>query len=232
MYAWRQMTPAQREAAVQERQLRGMPLHGPPHFESDYARLYHLTAACYEHRAILGYSPARMAAFEGELIAVLLGGELVEERPPEGGTTNGCGAVRSPGFSRNLPSQGTLRAWCVLPTHWHALVHVADLPVLTRAIGRLHGRSSHRWNTEEDARGRTCWHRCADRAMRTEAHVCATVNYILHNPVHHGYVARWQEWPYSNAREYLAGIGEVEAARRWKVYPVMDYGKGWDEPGM
>ncbi len=68
--------------------------------------------------------------------------------------------------------------------------------------------------------------------MRNEAHTYATANYILHNPVHHGYVDRWQEWPFSNAREYLGEVGEEEATRRWKEYPVLNYGKTWDEPGM
>jgi putative transposase len=124
-----------------------------------------------------------------------------------------------------------LRAWCVLPTHWHVLARITDLLDTIQAVGRLHGRASHAWNGEQGCRGRTCWHRCADRAMRNEAHVHATVNYIHHNPVHHGYAARWQEWPYSSASAYLDEIGDKEAARRWKNYPVLDYGKGWDDPG-
>ncbi len=132
-----------------------------------------------------------------------------------------------------LTSGGSaLRVWCVLPNHWHALVLVGDLEGMVRTIGRLHGRTSRAWNVDDECPGRTCWHGCADRAMRNEAHVHATVNYILHNAVHHGYVERWQDWPYSNAREYLGEVGEEEAARRWKAYPLRDYGKTWDDPGM
>jgi putative transposase len=232
MYAWRQMTASQREEALRERRLRGYPLHGPPHFGGEYARLYHLTAACYEHRAILGYSRERMAAFEEELVSVLSGpaeagttNELVV--PPSGGRGNG-----SAGFGRDASHSRRLLVWCVLPTHWHALVRTDDLRARIAAIGRLHGRCSHAWNGEEDALGRTCWHRCADRAMRTEGHVHATVNYVLRNPVHHEYVADWMEWPYSNVREYVRSIGAEEADRRWTAYPVLDYGKGWDDPEM
>ena len=64
-----------------------------------------------------------------------------------------------------------LRAWCVLPTHWHVLARITDLLDTIQAVGRLHGRASHAWNGEQGCRGRTCWHRCADRAMRNEAHV-------------------------------------------------------------
>ena len=68
--------------------------------------------------------------------------------------------------------------------------------------------------------------------MRSDEHVQATLNYIHHNPVHHGYVERWQEWPYSSAAIYLQAVGMAEAERRWKAYPVLDYGKGWDDPEM
>jgi len=202
MYEWRKMSQAQREQTILERVRHRQPLHTPPHFSNDATCLYHLTAACYEHRPIIGASPARMATFEAELTAVL--------------TANGS----------------ALRVWCVLPNHWHALALADDLAGLVSAIGRLHGRMSRAWNTEDASLGRTCWHGCADRTMRNEAHVHATVNYILHNAVHHGYVERWQDWPYSNAREYLGEVGEDEAARRWKAYPLRDYGKTWDEPSL
>ncbi len=199
MYEWRKMTPEARELALGERQRRKLPHHSPPHFAGDVTRLYHLTAACYEHRPILGFSPERMAAFEAEWVALLREGER------------------------------ELAAWCVLPNHWHALVRTGDLRETVRAVGRLHGRTSYAWNGEEECRGRVCWHRCADRFMRSDAHVWATINYIHHNPVHHGYVERWTDWPFSSAADYLESVGAEEAARRWREFPVLDYGKGWDE---
>jgi putative transposase len=46
--------------------------------------------------------------------------------------------------------------------------------------------------------------------------------------VHHGYVKRWQDWPYSSVHQYLEQIGRERAEQIWKEYPVLDYGKGWD----
>lgn len=202
MYEWRKMTAEERVAALRERQQRKLPHHSPPHFAGESPRLYHLTAACYEHRSILGFSPERMAGFEAVLVETL----------------------RAEGRE--------LAAWCVLPNHWHALVCTGDLRGTTKAVGQLHGRMSHTWNGEESCRGRVCWHRCADRAMRSDAHVYATINYIHHNPVHHGYVKRWTEWPFSSAADYLEAVGKEEADRQWEAYPVLEYGKGWDEPEM
>ncbi|MGN6368813.1 MAG: hypothetical protein ACTHN5_11175 [Phycisphaerae bacterium] len=68
--------------------------------------------------------------------------------------------------------------------------------------------------------------------MRSENHFWATMNYIHHNPVRHGYVERWQDWPWSSAGEYLRSIGEEEAKRIWNTFPLKDFGKGWDDPAM
>ena len=58
------------------------------------------------------------------------------------------------------------------------------------------------------------------------------MNYVHHNPVRHGYVKRWQDWPYSSAKHFLDHVGADEAGRIWKEFPLMDYGKGWDDPEL
>ena len=122
-----------------------------------------------------------------------------------------------------------IHAWCLLPNHYHVLCTVEDLQALVAGLGRLHGRISREWNLQDDAVGRQCWHRVTDRAMRSRAHLWATVNYIHHNPVKHGYVAKWTDWPWSSAHDYLHEVGRDQAARLWKAFPLGDYGKGWDE---
>lgn len=72
------------------------------------------------------------------------------------------------------------------------------------------------------------WYRCFDRAIRSERHFWASVNYIHHNPVHHGYVEKWQDWPWSSAAEFLDSVGRERAVRIWQEYPILDYGKTWD----
>ena len=162
----------------------------------------YLSAACYEHEGNLGQSPGRMAAFERELLATL------------------------------APHCHAVTAWCVLPNHYHALVQCVALVRVRTALGRLHGRTSHDWNAEDGARGRSCWHRCLPKPVRSEAHRWATLNYIHHNPVHHGYVSRWQDWPFSSAGLYLEAMGRDFAERMWQEYPVLEFGKGWDDAAM
>jgi putative transposase len=161
---------------------------------------YLLTAACYERKPVIGASAERMANFEAALLETL-------------------GAQARETF-----------AWAVLPNHYHALVHVPDIESLLKAIGQLHGRTSYYWNGEDSARKRHVWYRAAETAMKSERHFWATVNYVLHNAVHHGYVERWQDWPYSSATQYLSEVGREEAERRWRENPVLGYGTDWDPP--
>lgn len=81
-------------------------------------------------------------------------------------------------------------AWCVLPNHYHALEQAPYILGLLSQLGLLHGRTSHARNGEENSRGRTVFFRAVERAMRSERHYWATLNYVHHNSAQHGYVER------------------------------------------
>jgi putative transposase len=164
--------------------------------------LYLITAACFEHHHYIGHTPERMTSFEAELVEI---------------TQHNC---------------QQLFAWVVLPNHYHQLVHTSNIQALLKTLGQLHGRSSYHWNLEEGSRGRQVWYRVAETAIKSERHFYATFNYVLHNAVRHGYVERWQDWPYSNAAQYLETVGREAAMQRWHEYPLLDYGKDWDPPEM
>jgi REP-associated tyrosine transposase len=163
---------------------------------------FHLSSACYEHAPHIGRDPARLATFSQQLL------EVFDQK-------------------RNI-----LFAWCVLPNHYHLMVQTFDLKGLKKEVGVLHGRTSYEWNLEESTSGRTVWHRCADRSIRSERHYWATINYIHNNPVHHGYVKIQTDWPFSSVRDFIEQVGEEQTIFIWKEYPVFDYGKGWDDPEM
>ncbi|MBN2703852.1 MAG: transposase [Pontiellaceae bacterium] len=198
MYNWRKMTERQREEVISLRRACQVPLHSPPHYEVPGRCRYHLSAANYEHAPIIGASSARMSTFSAALCD-LFSGEIVD-----------------------------LYAWCVLPNHWHALVGTETLSGLIKSIGKLHGRTSFEWNGQDGQRGRRCWFCCADRRIRSESHFYAVRNYIHHNPVKHGYVDRWEEWPFSSAVDFLEMTGRDEALRQWREFPVLNMGEKWD----
>ncbi len=130
------------------------------------------------------------------------------------------------------PVSEGVSAWSVLPNHYHVLLQAINLTAVRKAVGMLHGRMSHDWNVDDGVPGRSCWHRCLPKPVKSEAHRWATLNYIHHNAVYHGYVERWQDWPFASAELYLASVGRELAERMWREYPLLDYGKGWDDPGM
>jgi putative transposase len=201
MYLWRKLNEKQREELLEFRRFNGRPWHSPQHREGQNGR-YLLTAACYEHRHIIGLNPKRLADFSERLLKVL---------------ETDCEEIY---------------AWCVLPNHYHALVLTVKLPVLLHNIGKLHGQSSFEWNGEEDERGRKVWFNCVETGMKSDRHFWATLNYVHHNPVHHGYVQQWQDWPFSSGAAFLEKTDREQAARLWKEYPVLDYGKDWDAPDL
>jgi putative transposase len=201
-YLWRQLTPKQREKLLAWRKERKYPWHSPPHRPNFGHLRFLISAACFEHHHLIGKTPERMETFSNDLLVLLA----------------------------HHASQTF--AWCVLPNHYHALVEAPDTKVLLHELGQFHGRTSYTWNREDNARGRKVFFRAVERAMRSDRRFWATLNYIHHNPVRHGYVERWTDWPWSSASEYLAQTGVEEAKRIWYEYPVCNYGKDWDKPEM
>ena len=201
MYLWRKLNAKQREELLQVRQFNNRPWHSPQHYESQSGG-YLLTAACYEHRHVIGLNPQRIASFAEALLAVL-----------------------------DIHCEN-VHAWCVLPNHYHTLILTRRLPEVLQAIGQLHGRTSFDWNGQENERGRKVWFNCAETGMKSERHFWATLNYVHHNPVHHGYVQHWQDWPFSSGAAFLEQTGREKAAQLWREYPILEFGKDWDAPDL
>jgi len=198
MYDWRRMTAEDRAHALDLRRARQLPWHSPPHLDLKGTHQYLISAACYEHAQVIGASPDRMTECEQALMKTCHDFSLATH------------------------------AWSVLPNHYYVLVTTEQIEELRRGLGKFHGRSSHAWNGEDSARGRKVWYNCFERPMKSRRHFLATVNYIHHNPVHHGYAETWQDWPWSSAREFLERVGREQELEMWKQYPILDYGKKWD----
>lgn len=199
-YLWRQLTVKQRDELLLWRKDRHCPWHSPPHRPNFGHLRFLISASCYEHRHHIGHTLERLDALSADLLTAL------------------------------AAQTNRIFGWCVLPNHYHVLVETSDVKALLRLLGQLHGRTSHLWNGEERTRGRKVFFRAADRAIRSDRHFWASLNYVHHNPVHHGYVNRWTDWPWSSAAQYLAETDADAAKRVWRDYPILDYGKRWDEP--
>jgi putative transposase len=123
----------------------------------------------------------------------------------------------------------SIEAWVVLPNHYHLLVDAPSLSELGKALGLVHGRTSRRWNEEDGQPGRKCWYRFSDRAIRSDAHYFACLNYIHANPVKHGYVKSGLDWAASSIHQFESDLGIAALHGLWKKYPVGNLGSGWDD---
>jgi putative transposase len=198
MYDYRQMTREEKRRIVNDRRRKHVPWHSPPHLEVEGEACYLVTAACYEHHPIAGLSPERMSECEE-------------------GVLEACQEISA-----------RVYAWCILPNHYHVLARTGKIKALLKTLGKFHGRSSYNWNGEDHERGRHCWYNAFDRYIRSDRHFFASLNYVHHNAVYHGYVEKWLNWPWSSAAEFIEQTGRSEASRLRREYPLLDYGKKWD----
>jgi putative transposase len=179
MYNWRKMPDEEKAELLRARKARKVAWHAPPHYEYEGNVRFIITAACFEHKPVIGKSPERMADFESELIGVCRDFEI------------------------------KLFAWCVLPNHYHLLVQTDKIREFqNEGLGKIHGRTSYLWNGQDNSSGRKVWYKSFERPMKSNRHFWASLNYIHHNPIKHGYVSRWQDWVYSSANNYLENIGK------------------------
>ena len=160
MYIWRRMSARQRAEAREYRRIQRFPKHSPPHFDFGGSNRYIITAACYEHKHIIATSHQRMTDCEAAVLEA-------------------CQKHCSDIF-----------VWCILPNHYHVLVRTGAIKELRAELGRFHGSSSYKWNGEDDSRGRQVWHNCFERKISSAGHFFASLNYVLNNAVHHGYVQK------------------------------------------
>lgn len=128
-----------------------------------------------------------------------------------------------------IPEYGfRCHAWGILDDHYHILIKTRIGRDLAKLMQRLHSITSLQMNRREGCPGRQVWYSYWDTCMRSEQDFWTRFNYIHNNPVKHGYVRHWADWPHSSYRHYLERRGEEWLADVWERYPVIDYLEGDD----
>ncbi|MDF5723677.1 MAG: transposase [Rhizonema sp. PD37] len=122
-----------------------------------------------------------------------------------------------------------IRAWVILPNHYHLLVYLEHFDVLGNLFRTIHGATCRQWNLEENVTKRKIWYRYTDRAIRSERHYHTVLNYIHYNPVKHSWVKSPYEWIHSSVHSYLQEYGRQWLRDCWTQYPVRDYGSIWND---
>jgi REP element-mobilizing transposase RayT len=91
-------------------------------------------------------------------------------------------------------------AWCVMPNHVHAMVHIPERGALANIVHAWKSFTAHEINRTLGRAGAVWRREYFDRYMRDDAHYFATIKYIERNPVAAGLVDAAEEWRWSSAR--------------------------------
>jgi putative transposase len=197
MYNWRKMADEQRDDVLRTRKIQKQPWHGPLHVKSQ-KQIFHVSAACYEHKDIIGKTDERLSMFQFSL------GDFIKDETKE------------------------IYACIILPNHYHILLKTEDILKLLKQLFRLHQKTGFEWNRDDSQKGRRVWCNVTETAIKSDGHFWATMNYIHNNPVKHGWVKKWTDWPYSTAKEYLEKMGRDRVLTIWKNFDISRMGLSWD----
>jgi len=92
-----------------------------------------------------------------------------------------------------------LAAWCVMPTHVHALIEQFEGHRLSDVVQKWKSVSAHAINKAEGRTGRLWQPEYFDRFMRSAEQFEWTVAYVENNPMAAGLVGAPVDWPFSSA---------------------------------
>ncbi len=110
----------------------------------------------------------------------------------------------------------TLEHWVVLPNHYHliAFSHKGeDLPTI---MGRLHYQSGQLIKKAYPS-DLPVWWNYWDYCPRDEQDYLIRLNYLLNNPVKHGYVKNLADYPFSSFHRYMEKIGREKLRQQFRV---------------
>ncbi len=84
--------------------------------------------------------------------------------------------------------QCDLLAWVILEDHYHFLIKCPVGKYIPKLMNFVHGRVSYYINQMDNKRGRFVFNNYWDHIIRDQRDMNIHLNYILYNPVKHGYV--------------------------------------------
>jgi putative transposase len=122
-------------------------------------------------------------------------------------------------------------AWVILPNHYHILVEIETLDLVSSLLKQIHGATSHEWNRQDSLIGkRRVWYRFTDRKIRNDTHLKQSIHYIHYNPVKHGLINDVYDWRWSSLFLYINDERMELENEQWRRFnPPEDFGNGWDD---
>lgn len=104
-------------------------------------------------------------------------------------------------FARAAEFGWQLQAWAVLPNHYHFVAKSPeDAGTLSRFLSKLHMTTAKQLNEWDGTPGRKVWYQYWDSCITFERAYLARLNYVHHNPAHHGLTDDARDYRWCSAK--------------------------------
>lgn len=111
-----------------------------------------------------------------------------------------------------------LQHWVILDNHYHLLCMSDDGSDLTKIMRPIHGLLGKEIFLETNCE-KPVWWNYWDYCPRSEKDYYARLNYLLYNPIKHGYVTDLKDYEFSSFKKLFEDEGREKLTSQFKKYP-------------
>ena len=104
--------------------------------------------------------------------------------------------------TRNLSESIYILTYCLMPTHFHLILHQTENDKIKRFIQKVCGSYSLYFNLRHNRNGPLWQSRFGNSVINNQQELLETSRYVHLNPTTAYLVDRAENWPYSSFREY------------------------------
>ena len=110
-----------------------------------------------------------------------------------------------------------LQHWVILDNHYHLMAKSRLGRLLPQLVKELHSRSAHFIRAASDCELPVWWNYW-DYCPRDEQDYYRHLNYLLYNPVKHGYVTDLKDYAFSSFHALLGSLGREGLIEQFRSY--------------
>jgi putative transposase len=111
-----------------------------------------------------------------------------------------------------------LHHWVILDNHYHLMGYSRKGKELSHIFRSVHSRSGIMISQATHC-AKPVWWNYWDYCPRNEKDYFIRLNYLLTNPIKHGYVSNLHDYPFSSFHPTLAEIGREDLVKQIRDYP-------------
>jgi putative transposase len=104
-----------------------------------------------------------------------------------------------------------------LDNHYHVLGRSKKGDDLSSIFRRVHSKAAI-FIREQTNCEKPVWWNYWDYCPRSEADYMVRLNYLLNNPLKHGYVTNLQDYPYSSFHQLFEEVGREKLGKQFRDY--------------